>query len=137
MPRGFHQRSRGPTPLAPASRIRSRPGLADRHRKPSATAETLLEAGCTQLPARKAGTIMDPVYAVVKARSTTYCAVFLGQAQDMERWADLGGFRPPALFLTAGALKLQRDSSCFAMFSARNANVLAWLRSSFFRASSA
>jgi hypothetical protein len=31
---------------------------------------------------------MDPVYAVVKAGSTTYCAVFLGQAQDIDNVRD-------------------------------------------------
>ena len=29
---------------------------------------------------------MDSVYAVVKQRSTTYCASFLGQAQDVDKW---------------------------------------------------
>ena len=32
-------------------------------------------------PTRKAGTNMDPVYSVVKARSTRYCVGILGQAQ--------------------------------------------------------
>jgi hypothetical protein len=39
-------------------------------------------ASSTQV--REAGTMMDPVYAVVKAGSTTYCALFLGQAQDID-----------------------------------------------------
>jgi hypothetical protein len=36
----------------------------------------------------KAGTMMDPVYAVVKTGSTTYGALFLGQAQDMDNLRD-------------------------------------------------
>jgi hypothetical protein len=32
-------------------------------------------------PTRKAGINMDPVYSVVKARSTRYCVGILGQAQ--------------------------------------------------------
>jgi hypothetical protein len=48
----------------------------------------------------KAGTIMDPVYVVVKARSTTYCAIFLGQAQDMDNQAESRGLLLIDLFLT-------------------------------------
>ena len=32
---------------------------------------------------------MDPVYVVVKRRSTTYCAPFLGQAQDVDIWPNV------------------------------------------------
>ena len=41
---------------------------------------------------------MDPVYAVVKAGSTTYCALFLGQAQDMDVLAERLGLLLIALF---------------------------------------
>ena len=49
----------------------------------------LLEAGMLQCPAVAPADNMDPVYAVVKRRSTTYCALFVGQAQDVDKWPSL------------------------------------------------
>jgi hypothetical protein len=43
---------------------------------------------------------MDPVYAVVKAGSTPYCGLFLGQAQDIEVGAERRGLLLIALFCT-------------------------------------
>lgn len=48
----------------------------------------------------KAGTIMAPVYVVVKARSTTYCALFLAPAQDMDNPAQRRRLLLIALFFT-------------------------------------
>jgi len=45
----------------------------------------------------KAGLIMAPVYPVVKAGSTRYCALFLGQAQDIDRSPIRLAFSPNAL----------------------------------------
>ena len=41
---------------------------------------------------------MDPVYAVVKGRSTTYCALKIGQAQDVDISAEWRGLFSTALF---------------------------------------
>ena len=46
----------------------------------------------------KAGTIMAPVYVVVKSRSTTYCVLFCSVAQDMDNWAERRGLLLNDLF---------------------------------------
>ena len=50
---------------------------------------------------------MDPVYAVVKAGSTPYCGLFLGQAQDIEPTPTQAGFFELPYF----ARKLGRNSA--------------------------
>jgi hypothetical protein len=49
----------------------------------------------------KAGTIMAPVYVVVKARSTTYCVLFWPLAQDMDKRAESRGILLNDLFCKA------------------------------------